>query len=915
MWGRCRVHRGSDRRPARRCRRPSAPARYAIRLLAVLAVSAFAPVVPTTAQTQAKPPDRIGAVVERVQRIVETGEPGALAALAAPNTDPASLTAFENRWVTNVTSKVTMLERDRADTATGTRVLVEALVEAGMSGRLATWLIDLEGPADTEPRITRISTVSSVEGLFRLSLDSTKQYRVTNLHITAEDLDLSVPRGTAFVATVGGGTTAMVVLGRGEIAFTPAPETERGQMKLLTGIDSLRTSFDNVFIRVPPNEFDSHVTPSALEPMNVDPSALKSAQNVFNARVGRSFSVDLGDLSTEPWSLLPTTSDFLAEIPTRRFGTLTYAHSTSQPEDITLFNRDERHNLSVYASKSRLAARGPFYNEDDEMDYDVLDYNVDVQFTPERLWLEGRGTVKLRVRSYVLGSITLRLAGPLQVRSVVSDTFGRLLPLRVRNQETLVVNLPTPLSRGAEITLTVSYGGRLEPQHVDREALGLGQAVPREEVVLQPEPSWIYSNQAYWYPQGTFTDYATAQVRMSVPRGFGVVCSGDPAGGSPVTVKTGNTDPRLMYVFAATQPVRYVGCLISRFVTGDTQDIRLGSDVPTDPDARGIAHYNTVKLRSETNVRQRPRTREMVEHASEIISFYSDLLHDAPYPSFTLGIVESDLPGGHSPAYFAALQMPLPGNRFGWRDDPASFENYPEFFLAHEVAHQWWGHGVGWRNYHEQWLSEGFAQYFAAMYAEHLRGRDVFDGIIRTMSRWAVNTSDQGPVYLGYRLGHVRGDSKILRAVVYNKGAMVLHMLRRLVGDEPFFRGLRRFYDENRFQKAGTDGLRLAFEAETGRSLSRFFDRWIYGQDLPALTWTTRTEGTGEDQAVVIRFDQGSRVFDVPVTVSVQLSDGSFKDVVVPVTEQVVEQRIPVTGKIRAVRVNRDRAALLAERD
>jgi aminopeptidase N len=191
----------------------------------------------------------------------------------------------------------------------------------------------------------------------------------------------------------------------------------------------------------------------------------------------------------------------------------------------------------------------------------------------------------------------------------------------------------------------------------------------------------------------------------------------------------------------------------------------------------------------------------------------------------------------------------------------------------------------------------------------------VFDGIIRTMSRWAVNTSDQGPVYLGYRLGHVRGDSKILRAVVYNKGAMVLHMLRRLVGDEPFFRGLRRFYDENRFQKAGTDGLRLAFEAETGRSLSRFFDRWIYGQDLPALTWTTRTEGTGEDQAVVIRFDQGSRVFDVPVTVSVQLSDGSFKDVVVPVTEQVVEQRIPVTGKIRAVRVNRDRAALLAERD
>ena len=56
------------------------------------------------------------------------------------------------------------------------------------------------------------------------------------------------------------------------------------------------------------------------------------------------------------------------------------------------------------------------------------------------------------------------------------------------------------------------------------------------------------------------------------------------------------------------------------------------------------------------------------------------------------------------------------------------------------------------------------------------------------MSRWAVATSDQGPVYLGYRLGHIKNDGRILRAVVYNKGAMVLHMLRRLVGDDVFFR-------------------------------------------------------------------------------------------------------------------------------
>ena len=66
--------------------------------------------------------------------------------------------------------------------------------------------------------------------------------------------------------------------------------------------------------------------------------------------------------------------------------------------------------------------------------------------------------------------------------------------------------------------------------------------------------------------------------------------------------------------------------------------------------------------------------------------------------------------------------------------------------------------------------------------------------------------SDQGPVYLGYRLGHIRGESRVFRALVYNKSAAVLHMLRRLVGDEAFFRGLRRFYRESRFRKVGHRG-------------------------------------------------------------------------------------------------------------
>ncbi len=118
------------------------------------------------------------------------------------------------------------------------------------------------------------------------------------------------------------------------------------------------------------------------------------------------------------------------------------------------------------------------------------------------------------------------------------------------------------------------------------------------------------------------------------------------------------------------------------------------------------------------------------------------------------------------------------------------------------------------------------------------------------MARWTVDRSDQGPVYLGYRLGHIRNDGRVFRALVYNKGAITLHMLRRLIGDDAFFRGLRRFYATWRFRKAGTEDVKAAFEAESGRDLDRYFDRWIYGSSLPRLKFSYTTEAERGERAI-----------------------------------------------------------------
>jgi hypothetical protein len=874
-------------------------------------VVVLAPVAPPDGFGQT-PQDPVATLTTQLEKALAQGTPEALAALLATDRDVAAISKFAASWLEPGATRVVVKERDRvALPAGGERLIVEAFIETGPQGRLGTWQVDAREESAGH-RITNIKTLGSIEGLHRLRLDQTRRFEANNLRVTGEDVELTLARGSVFTAGAGSGVTAVVLLGRGEMVFTPAPDVERGQVKLYAGSPTLRAPFDVAFLRLNPGEFATHLSGQALTPAKVDPRELRRAETVFSESVGSSFSVDLADLSPEFWSLIPSFGDFLAEVRTRRFGTLTYTRSSNDPEDISVFNRTRHRNISIYASKARLETRGPFFHEDDEQPFDVLDYNVDASLSPQRRWFDARARLRVRVRAAGgASSMNLKLAATVTVRSVASES-GPLLFLRVRNQDSLVVNLPGPLASGSVFTVTISYAGPIEPQSLEQEVIATEQTLQDDRPRVEPEPSLVYSNRSYWYPQTSVSDYATATIRLTLPPGAGAVCTGDQAGGSPVSIKTAGGEPRQVFVFAASQPVRYLACAVAHLVPVDTRTLGVQEIAHPLASSGGGARYPELKLSAYSTPRQRVRARDLLERAQDIASVYAGILQDVPYPGFTLAVLESYVPGGHSPAYFAALNQPLPTSPFSWRNDPASFVNYPEFFLAHELAHQWWGQAVGWKNYHEQWLSEGFAQYFAAMYAERRRS-GVFDGIIRSMSRWAVATSDQGPVYLGYRLGHIKNDGRILRAVVYNKGAMVLHMLRRLVGDEVFFRSLRRFYDSYRFQKTGTDELRRVFEAESGLPLSRFFDEWIYGSDLPAVAVTWRVAQSGAGQVAIVRLEQRGRPFDFPLTVSLLLADGTQHDTVVRVTDRIVEQSVPFTGRLREIVVNRDRATVLRE--
>ncbi len=909
---------------------PSMPRRRAVPIAA--AALALLMAGPGEVRTQQPLPlDGIVRLLLKIEQVMQAGNPdGYMDLLSSVAHRGLAREAAEALVVPGITRAV-IRERDRGPLegtlpGDGYRLMVEIFTERGRQARVVTWRLDVRRvPTDTsgdEWRIAGQQALATVDGLSRLFLDPERQYRVRDFATRAHDLDVRMGEGLVFVASSAGGPTAAVFvpIRDGVIRFRPAPEVEREQLRAYAGSDTIDTRFEALFLRLHPSDFRRRFPPETLAPEPVDPRVFRKAAEVFKESVPKSYGLDLADLSRDVWSIEPQPGDFLAEIQTRRFQTLTYARSASDPEDISLFDRRRRRNISLYASPERLAAGGRSFDEDGQAPYEVSHYQLDVSIDPERFWLDGRALVSLRVTANAINRLTLRLAEPLTVRSVHSVEFGRLLALRVRGQNNVVVNLTGFATRGTILNLVVAYSGRLEPDEPDRETAA--PQFPQDTPILNEASSFpaetnlLYSTRSYWYPQASSGGYATATLHLAVPEPYHVVASGELAPGSPVVVPQADRHQQgRLFTFEARQPVRYLACLISRFTRVDSRTVSLvdaigsvasrgSTALPSIPAGSG-AFNGEIALTVQANPRQAGRGRNAAAVLAGVMEYYASLVGDAPYPALTLALIEKNLPGGHSPPYLAILNQPLPAAAISWSGDPAAFQGFPEFFLAHEAAHQWWGQAVGWRNYHDQWISEGFSQYFAALWGRKSQGDGLFGQLLRRMAQWARKEGHAGPVSLGYRLGHIKDDSRIFRAIVYNKSATVLHMLRRMIGDDAFFRGVRHLYFEFRFRKAGTDDVRRAFEQESGRSLKRFFDEWIdgFGTPLVAMTWSTRIAPA---PAVTLRVEQRGRLHEFPVTATIHYGDGRTEDHQIVAGDRVSEFSLPVSGDVRKVTLNRD---------
>jgi hypothetical protein len=212
---------------------------------------------------------------------------------------------------------------------------------------------------------------------------------------------------------------------------------------------------------------------------------------------------------------------------------------------------------------------------------------------------------------------------------------------------------------------------------------------------------------------------------------------------------------------------------------------------------------------------------------------------------------------------------------------------YSEVLQAHETAHQWWGNVVSAAGYHDHWLMEALANYSALLYLESRKGPRIltqalehYRGELLEKNQAGKEVDSAGPIVLGTRLESSL-EPRAWRAITYGKGSWIIHMLRRQMGDEPFFRMLAARRAKYNREEISTEDFRL-FAAgflppkSDDPKLELFFDQWVYNTGVPALRMTPAIRGKAPAWKVTgtIAQSEVNDDFSVLVPIEVQVARG-----------------------------------------
>ncbi|MBC7884132.1 MAG: alanyl aminopeptidase [Saprospiraceae bacterium] len=298
--------------------------------------------------------------------------------------------------------------------------------------------------------------------------------------------------------------------------------------------------------------------------------------------------------------------------------------------------------------------------------------------------------------------------------------------------------------------------------------------------------------------------------------------------------------------------------------------------------------WNNIPLHYVVEKGFAKHAKKIFNHTPEMLKFFSEKLN-YPYPWDKYAqVVVRDFVSGAMENTSAVVF-----GDFIQKTERELIDNDNDYIIAHEMMHHWFGDLVTCEDWSNLTLNEGFANYAEYLWFENKYGRDRAEfHRMNEMNGYFSQVFGQG----AHPLIHYYYDDseQMFDAHSYNKGGLVIHMLRNYLGDEAFFSGLHKYLVDNAYSAVEVDELRMAFEDTIGEDLHWFFDQWFLGNGQPHLDVTYTYND--ENRVLLIEVDQSKtpkefhKLFTLPVDIAIYFEDGSIQ--YHPVLINEMKQRI-----------------------
>lgn len=491
--------------------------------------------------------------------------------------------------------------------------------------------------------------------------------------------------------------------------------------------------------------------------------------------------------------------------------------------------------------------------------FEVVNYAIDAELFPSTHVMRAKARVDF-IPNTNLTTMSFELHSSLRVDDVL-DAGGKSLAFR-RDGLNLAVDFLNPQVAGKLASISVRYGGPLASvEGSPVENIKLAYIGPEGSYLLYP---------SRWFPVNDFgVNRFAATMRITVPSGEMVVASGKPL--APIQ-QTG----KVTYVYESSERT-FPGTVIAGNY-GVTPATRIGAN---------IAVY------------MKPGREEIAsnygDEAAKILGFYSEKFGPLPGGG-RLMIVEigNDTVGGYTAPGLVALASRGFSTRVNTR------------LLAHEISHLWWRCLVNPATRNDAYLDEGLATYSAAMYIESAEGENEFEDTMHEIQIGALTHEEVLPIG---QSGNLHEFTPEYQSIVYQKGAMVFHMLRWVMGDQAFFSVLQALARDYAGKSISTDDFEKLSEKVGKQELTYFFAQWVHSTGVPNFKRTWAVYRAGEAYQVVGKVQQDIDIFRMPVEVRI------FPEGRKPVNERVemvgTTADFTVTTPTRPLRVVVDPASRL----